>query len=101
MQLTKYHSNIDQWPYVNTVENPADFTSRGTDFNYKNKVERWFQVPELLWKSQNTCNVIEKTPEFNMDDTEAKIQVLVNALQTNWNCKLLYGINCSTIEEDG
>ena len=54
VQLVRNHSNIDQWNYVNTTENPADFASRGLDVNQKNKMEKWFQGPAFLWQSQDT-----------------------------------------------
>ena len=72
MQLIRDHSNIDQWHYVHTAENPADFASKGLDVNQKNKVERWFQGPAFKWQNQDTWNVTETTPELSMDDPEVK-----------------------------
>ena len=48
MQLIRDHSNINQWHYVNTAENPANFASKGLDTHQKNKVERWFHGPAYL-----------------------------------------------------
>ena len=98
MQLIRDHSNIDQWHYVNTAENPADFASRGLDVNQKKKVKRWFQGPSFLWQNQDTWNVVETTPELSMNDPEVKKQVVVNAVQTNWNGELLSRILKTTTD---
>ena len=54
VQLIRDHSNIDQWHYVNTAENPADVASRELDVNQKSKVEKWLQGPLFLWQNQDT-----------------------------------------------
>ena len=48
MQLIRDHSNINQWHYVNTTENPANFASKGLDTNLKKKVQRWLHGPAYL-----------------------------------------------------
>ena len=98
MQLIRDHSNIDQWHYVHTAENPADFAARELDVNQKNNAERWFQGPAFKWQNQYTWNVIETTPELSMDDPEVKKQVVVNAVRTSWNDELLSRIYKATTD---
>ena len=98
IQFIRGHSNIGQWHYVNTAENPVHFASRWLNINQKNKVEKWFQVPAFLWQNQDTWDVIETIPELSMDDPEVKRQVVVNAVWTSWNDELLSRILKATID---
>lgn len=48
-------TNLDQWHYVNTKENPADCASRGVSSVVKFiDNQRWFHGPEFLWKQEST-----------------------------------------------
>lgn len=41
-------SEVRQWNYINTSDNPADDVSRGLAFNDVEKVQRWVNGPEFL-----------------------------------------------------
>ena len=88
-QLIRDHSNIYQWYYVDTAENPGDFVSGGLDVNQKSKVGKWFQGAAFLWQNKDTWNVIETTPELSVNGPEVKKQVVVNAVHTNLNREFL------------
>ncbi|XP_064647104.1 uncharacterized protein LOC135499961 [Lineus longissimus] len=68
-------SSPDQWRYVSTNENPADFASRGLKAN-ELTTSNWFQGPPFLWKEEIPA---ESTSPLliTSDDPEVKrVQVM-------------------------
>ncbi|XP_064650045.1 uncharacterized protein LOC135501723 [Lineus longissimus] len=68
-------SSPDQWRYVSTNENPADFASRGLKAN-ELTTSNWFQGPPFLWKEdipgESTSSLL-----ITSDDPKVKrVQVL-------------------------
>ena len=45
IQTIKNHTNINEWNYVSSKENPADDGSRGLNSTKSGKVKRWFEGP--------------------------------------------------------
>ena len=45
-------TDVLQWQYISTKENPADDCSRGLEMKQNKNVKRWFQGPEFLWKTE-------------------------------------------------
>lgn len=81
VQLIRDHSEIQQWHYVNTADNPADYASRGIDMNQKEKVKKWFNGPSYLWKNESEWPFHENKTELNPDDPEVKKNIEVNSVQ--------------------
>ena len=52
-QITS-HSDVLQWLYIPTKENPADDCSRGLEMKHNKNEKRCFQGPEFLWGPQTT-----------------------------------------------
>ena len=48
IQQIKQKTDVQQWRYVATKENPADDASRGLNAARKNSSSRWFQGPSFL-----------------------------------------------------
>ena len=73
VQQIRDHSNVSQWHYVTTKENPADEGSRGLsaeDFIEKSK---WIQGPDFLWQSELPLeNELPTTDSVLADDPELK-----------------------------
>lgn len=71
-------SNVSQWKYVPTSQNPADDASRGLKAeNLAN--QRWIEGPGFLWEPEErwpTCPVDITLPA---DDPEVKQKFMVNA----------------------
>ena len=63
------YSNREQWGYVQTSSNPADYASRGISPLKKNKVDLWLYGPPFLKvidiNSTNDCEVDENDPELS------------------------------------
>ena len=48
IELIKDHTDIHQWHYVGTKDNPADYSSRGIDVGNDQPVQKWLREPSLL-----------------------------------------------------
>ena len=80
IELIREHSEAEQWHYVNTKENPADYVSRGISMGNRDKVEQWILGPKFLWEPEDTWNTNTKTPAINPEDPELKKVVHVNQI---------------------
>ena len=85
VQLIRDQSDIDQWKYVSTAENPADYASRGLDVKQKHKVKIWFNGPDFLWKTENSWPSQDLQPILNKDDPDVKTLVSVNSVKYSNN----------------
>ena len=54
VEMIKEASDPSQWFYVNSKENPADYSSRGVEANDVNAVKKWFEGPSFSWRSTST-----------------------------------------------
>ena len=46
-------TNVDQWRYVESEKNPADYASRGLSVNKMLECKDWFDGPDFIWKSES------------------------------------------------
>ncbi|KAL5011234.1 hypothetical protein ScPMuIL_011683 [Solemya velum] len=80
IQQIKNSTEVKQWRYVNTENNPADHASRGL---HAKEIARsnWFTGPSFLWEctlqSDETCDIA-----VAQDDPEIR-KVVVNTVETN------------------
>ena len=69
IQFIRDHSDVSQWRYVPTSDNPADESSRGLDGIKSSKSKRWFEGPSYLlqsedkWPQQFPAEIVESDPE--------------------------------------
>ena len=47
------HTNIDDWRYVPSKQNPADLASRGCAAETLVESKFWYLVPKFLWKTED------------------------------------------------
>ena len=80
IQTIKENSNIKQWKYISSKENPADDGSRGLDATKVNKVTRWFNGPAFLWKPESEWTISAEFQPPNEDDPEVRKEVTVNVI---------------------
>ena len=91
-------SDPSQWFYVNSKENPADYSSRGMEANNVNAMKMWFEGPSFLWRSTSTWNIHKSKGRLSPEDPEVKKEghVYVTSLKddilsrlekriSNWN----------------
>ena len=54
VQLIRENSDVNQWRYIETKKNSADYALHGLTSSYSKKVKSWISCPEFLWQeSQN------------------------------------------------
>ncbi|CAH8464754.1 unnamed protein product [Schistosoma turkestanicum] len=65
LAVVHQYTSIEQWSYVSSSLNPADWTSRG--IQRMNDLETWFKCPTLLYNDSSTTTYC---PEPTMDQVE-------------------------------
>eukprot|EP00112_Aurelia_sp_Birch-Aquarium-sp1_P003948 Seg1448.2 transcript_id=Seg1448.2/GoldUCD/mRNA.D3Y31 product="hypothetical protein" protein_id=Seg1448.2/GoldUCD/D3Y31 len=89
VQIIRDHSQIEEWRYVVTKQNPADDASHGIRASNNAKNSRWFRGPEFLWKSENEWPREKAIPLPKEDDPELRKIVKVNSTAVAKNDSLL------------
>ena len=79
VQTIKENSNVEQWKYISSKDNPADDGSRGLDATKVNKVTCWFNGPGFLWKPESKWTISAEFQSPNEEDPEVRKEVTVNA----------------------
>ena len=46
--MIRNNTNLSQWDYVRSADNPADPTSRGLNTPKEAKIKQWFKGPVFL-----------------------------------------------------
>ena len=83
-EIIKEHSDMGQWQYVASKDNPTGHASRGIIGNKRHKIDQWFNSPSFLWKDTNEWPLSAKTPEFDSNnDPEIKRLGVVNMVTKN------------------
>ena len=84
IQTIHENSDVIQWKYVASKDNPADYASRGQDVKNFVKNNHWFSCPKFLWQSvDNWPDSFQYTVKD--DDPEVKIlkKLKVNVVKTS------------------
>ena len=84
VQFIRDHTDIKQWQYVTTHDNPDDDASRGLDSKNLSKIQRWFNGPAFLWSSEKTwlCDMQSIKP-VSEDDPELKNKLQLNIVKAD------------------
>ena len=53
IEVVRTLTNIEDWRYVKSSDNPADLASRGITVNKKEHYDMWFQGPRFLWSLED------------------------------------------------
>ena len=84
IQIIKEHSDVSQWQYVASKDNPTDHDSGGIIGNKRHKIDQWLNGPSFLWKDTNEWLPSEKNPEADSNnDPEIKRVAVVKMLAKN------------------
>ena len=65
-------TNEEDWDYVDTKINPADYCSRGISPKDRIKMNNYFKGPEFLWQEEGTWERKGSITEYKEDDEEVK-----------------------------
>ncbi len=50
LSVIREGSNVNQWNYVSTKDNPADIASRGLNVDDPVQLDKWINGPDFLWR---------------------------------------------------
>ncbi|XP_072768487.1 uncharacterized protein [Nerophis lumbriciformis] len=73
-------TDISQWRYVSTKENPADAASRGLTADRFLGYKNWIRGPDFLWKASQEWPILQVESKISVDDPEIKPGITVNAI---------------------
>lgn len=73
-------TDVSQWRYIQTTQNPADEASRGVTMDDLLTNQRWIEGPELLWKPEEEWPASSMDSAISADDPEVKRELTVNVL---------------------
>ena len=69
ISVIESHTNIDDWRYVSSKQNPADLASRGCAAKTLVESKFWYSGPEFLWKTEDYwpqgITPLSHLPEFD------------------------------------
>lgn len=78
--MIRESSDISQWRYIPTTQNPADDASRGLKIEHLVQ-GRWIDSPKFLWEAEREWPVYPVDTEI-VDDLEVKRNFIANAVVT-------------------
>ena len=73
VQMIKNNSNINDWCYVPSKENPADIASRGGDASKLEQLSFWQDGPAFLKKPEKNW-VQENSDDFEINDEDPEVK---------------------------
>ena len=72
VQFIRENTKVQQWHYVSSQKNPADYASRRLDVRNLEKIHRWFSGPSFLWSKDNDWLNSGKMNPVSKKDPELK-----------------------------
>lgn len=73
-------TDVSQWHYINTKDNPADLASRGSKVDGLLHNEKWVKGPNFLGKDKHEWPASIWNTSLALDDPEVKKEAVVNAV---------------------
>ena len=67
------NSDVTQWYYIKTDDNPVDYCSRDLSMKKSKRVKRWFNGPGFLWRSKETW--VKENTTFDVEDNVAEVSL--------------------------
>ena len=84
LQVIRDLTELTQWRYVQSNENPADHASRGMDGRSVLQQRKWMQGPDFLWQNEHEWPQQPITlSEVANDDPEVKKAVNISAVSVD------------------
>ena len=80
VQLIDEYTQGQNWRYVTTRENPADYASRGISPKDVEKVQRHFIGPDFLRRPEENWRSANTEMEIDENDVEVKVEKQVNVV---------------------
>ena len=81
IQLIRENSNVNQWRYIETEKNSADYTSCSLTPYYSKKMKSWISGSKILWEEElKWPNLEDQVPDIANKDWDVKTTVSINAV---------------------
>ena len=97
IEVIRTLTNIEDWRYVKSNNNPADLASRGITVNKKEQSDIWFQGLRFLWSLKDQWPKPTQPPiQINHEDPEVKETKKVNVVNNKENVYINLTHNIST-----
>ena len=72
VSLIRDNTDLSQWRYVCSKDNPADDSSRGLSARKFMEQRRWIHAPDFLWEPEERWPVVEALGPMFQDDPEIR-----------------------------
>ncbi|XP_031425669.1 uncharacterized protein LOC116220856 [Clupea harengus] len=83
VSLIRDNTDLSQWRYVSSKDNPADDSSRGLNAGRFMEQRRWIHAPEFLWNTKESWPEEEVLDSVSQDDPEVRKSATVLAAVVN------------------
>ena len=83
VSLIRDNTELSQWRYVSSKDNPADDSSRGLNAGKFMAQKRWINAPEFLWNTKESWLVDKALGSVSQDDPEVRKSATVLAAVVN------------------
>ena len=81
IQLIREKSNVNQWRYIETKKNSADYTSCSLTPYYSKKMKSWISGSKFLWEEElKWPNWEDQVPDIANKDWDVKTTVSINVV---------------------
>ena len=85
LEQIKSSTNVEDWHYIKSADNPADIASRGINTKDKSQHEIWFNGPSFLWQPQHSWKYIDTDASISNQDCEVKSAMVTATKPTKSN----------------
>lgn len=91
-------STLDQWKFVETKANPADYATREMTAKDIIQTKIWFNGPMFLWKPEEAwpllLTVIPEIPDGDPEVKKSAIQSHTVTKETDFMYRVVYAYSC-------
>ena len=74
-QMIRNNTNLSQWNYVRSADNPADSASWGLNLAKEAKIKQWFEGPVFFNLPKDTLNQKQEIGPLEIEDPKVKCDV--------------------------
>ena len=83
VQVIRSNTDIKEWRYINTKNNPADHAYRGLNAEQLMK-SNWFSGPAFLWEKE-ILSTVEKIPNIQIGEPDVKATVHATSVKETFS----------------
>ena len=83
VQMIRNNTNLSQWNYVKSADNPADSASWGLNRAKEAKMKQWFEGPTFLKLPKDSWNHKQEIGPLESSDPEVKCNVNLVEIKEN------------------